>query len=192
MVLRADGETVPGCIPLVSVHASPIWDTREGPFCYNFYSRRCLGEYEGEWVSSTVAEGMEAAYEQVGVDCYMMLAGFVVAAGDVAEGCTDTIVDATVVGNGTRLINHSCEPNCSVTERELGTVLVLKIFTVKGIWAGAEIRYDYQLSGGGGAIHCRCGTCVSGVWYEDQWDWHRLYSCTVSLLVLRCSYRENE
>lgn len=86
----------------------------------------------------------------------MMAVDSGVADGDMAEGCADAVVDATVGGNSTRFMSHSCEPNCTIYEMEHGTALVLEIFAVKEIRSGSEITYDYSFSEGG-KIHFRCG-----------------------------------
>ncbi|MBX9927337.1 MAG: SET domain-containing protein-lysine N-methyltransferase [Gemmatimonadaceae bacterium] len=50
-----------------------------------------------------------------------------------------TVIDATVGGNDSRFINHSCEPNCE-TEIEKGRVFV---FALRDIKVGEELAYDY-------------------------------------------------
>lgn len=77
-----------------------------------------------------------------------------------------TVIDAGVGGNEARFINHSCEPNCkAVTEKRR-----VYIEALKGIAAGEELTYDYNLTREGkddAAMEkryaCRCGakTCRS-------------------------------
>lgn len=71
-----------------------------------------------------------------------------------------TIVDATVGGNDSRYINHSCEPNCeAVIERKR-----VFIEALRDIRPGEELTYDYHLDYEGGypprwreRYACRCG-----------------------------------
>lgn len=102
-----------------------------------------------ERILGEVANAREVAFRCAGVNCYMMMAvGGRVAAGDVAEGRADPVVDATVACNSTRLIKHWWEPNRTINEMDHATVLVLEILAVKEIQAGAEIMYDYLFRGG--------------------------------------------
>ena len=58
----------------------------------------------------------------------------------------DTI-DGGRGGNATRHINHSCTPNCeAVEERGVKDRLLLRIYTLTSMEAGAEVFLDYKLS----------------------------------------------
>ena len=74
---------------------------------------------------------------------------------------TRTVIDATVDGNESRYLNHSCEPNC---ESEIVDGRVY-ISALRDIAPGEELCYDYayERSGDEGQsdetlYQCRCGT----------------------------------
>jgi SET domain-containing protein len=71
-----------------------------------------------------------------------------------------TVIDAGVRGNAARFINHSCAPNCE-TLIEDGRVFIRAL---RGIEAGEELSYDYQIKRERGdppdidaIFACRCG-----------------------------------
>jgi SET domain-containing protein len=73
-----------------------------------------------------------------------------------------TVIDATVGGNESRFINHSCNPNCeSVIERAR-----VFIDAIRSIRPGEELTYDYAYTRDGteteeeetGLYGCRCGS----------------------------------
>ena len=72
-----------------------------------------------------------------------------------------TVIDATVDGNDSRYINHSCDPNCE-SEVVRGRVYILAL---REIAAGEELHYDYAYQRDGteseveeSQYRCRCGT----------------------------------
>ena len=72
----------------------------------------------------------------------------------------NVVIDATVGGNDSRFINHSCDPNCE-SNIENRRVFVDAITTIE---PGAELSYDYQIGrerddpANVDAIYaCRCG-----------------------------------
>ncbi|GAB4818653.1 hypothetical protein N2152v2_005699 [Parachlorella kessleri] len=95
-------------------------------------------QYRGELISRDMADLREKRYwERQGHECMYMFA---------LEG-TPWIIDATNAGNAARYINHSCEPNCvaeNVVDKDKNHYVC--IFTGdKGVKAGQEVTYDYQL-----------------------------------------------
>ncbi len=71
----------------------------------------------------------------------------------------ERVLDATLKGNLSRFINHSCDPNCysRVVSFE-AKVKKLLIFALKDIEAGEEIVYDYKFpEDEGEKINCHCG-----------------------------------
>lgn len=58
-------------------------------------------EYIGEVIRQSVADDRERKYTKMGIGSSYLF-----------RIDADTIVDATVRGNLSRFINHSCEPNC--------------------------------------------------------------------------------
>src|SRR5256885_13754853 len=73
-----------------------------------------------------------------------------------------TLIDATEGGNATRLINHSCEPNCvAIEEADDEGDLQIVFRTKRRIRVGEELFIDYRLDVGTedpAAYRCRCGS----------------------------------
>lgn len=71
---------------------------------------------------------------------------------------TETI-DASKMGNLSRFINHSCEPNCTAERWLVLNELCVGIFAAKFIAAGTELTFDYNFAQHGGARQrCYCGS----------------------------------
>lgn len=51
------------------------------------------------------------------------------------------VIDAARGGNGSRWINHSCDPNCETTEEEDR----IFVYALRSIRAGEELFYDYKI-----------------------------------------------
>jgi uncharacterized protein len=71
-------------------------------------------------------------------------------------------IDGAKGGNGTRHLNHSCDPNCeAVEEYDDAGRLLLKFQTIVPVEAGDELFIDYCLTADDGAppsdYPCRCG-----------------------------------
>ncbi|GCC31061.1 hypothetical protein chiPu_0009515 [Chiloscyllium punctatum] len=56
----------------------------------------------------------------------------------------DEIIDATLKGNCSRFMNHSCEPNCETQKWTVNGQLRVGFFTTKTVPAGTELTFDYQ------------------------------------------------
>ena len=72
-------------------------------------------------------------------------------------------IDGGKGGNGTRHLNHSCEPNCeAVEEYDDAGRLLLKFHTLVAVDAGEELFIDYCLTADDGSTAadypCRCGS----------------------------------
>lgn len=100
----------------------------------------------GEVIGSRVADLREKRYEKRGLDMYMFRLD------------RSTIVDATLMGNKARFINHSCDPNC--TSRIIahdGRKHIVIVSGAKAIGKGEELTYDYKLSSDDDVkIKCYC------------------------------------
>ncbi|XP_068180647.1 histone-lysine N-methyltransferase SETD2 isoform X2 [Antennarius striatus] len=68
------------------------------------------------------------------------------------------IIDATLKGNCSRFMNHSCEPNCETQKWTVNGQLRVGFFTTKPVTAGTELTFDYQFQRyGKEAQKCFCG-----------------------------------
>eukprot|EP00184_Porphyridium_aerugineum_P005077 CAMPEP_0184696560 /NCGR_PEP_ID=MMETSP0313-20130426/3803_1 /TAXON_ID=2792 /ORGANISM="Porphyridium aerugineum, Strain SAG 1380-2" /LENGTH=326 /DNA_ID=CAMNT_0027155197 /DNA_START=53 /DNA_END=1033 /DNA_ORIENTATION=- len=111
-------------------------------------------EYAGELIRSILTDRREKYYEARGIGHYMFRID------------ADQVVDATVVGNAARFINHSCDPNCSsrIVTIDLDNNLkrkVILIFARRPIGKDEEVTYDYQLSPNADdeyTMTCRCNS----------------------------------
>lgn len=57
---------------------------------------------------------------------------------------TTTVIDATIIGNIGRYINHSCQPNCMVIPVRVDSLIPrLAIFAINNIQSNEEITYHY-------------------------------------------------
>lgn len=61
-----------------------------------------------------------------------------------SDNVTTTVIDATVIGNIGRYINHSCRPNCMIIPVRVDSLIPrLAIFAIKDIQCNEEITYHY-------------------------------------------------
>lgn len=61
-----------------------------------------------------------------------------------SDHTTTTVIDATIIGNIGRYINHSCEPNCMIVPVRIDSLIPrLAIFAIKDIQCNEEITYHY-------------------------------------------------
>ncbi len=67
------------------------------------------------------------------------------------------VIDATLRGNLGRLLNHSCDPNCSSKIIGVDSTCRVALFTSRDISIGEELTYDYRLSDDGDVVPCHCG-----------------------------------
>ena len=55
------------------------------------------------------------------------------------------VVDGQYMGNATRFINHSCEPNCEMIKWTVGGEPRMALFAgSRGVMTGEELTYDYN------------------------------------------------
>lgn len=128
----------------VSVYASGIHG--RGLFCKRDISAgEMIIEYAGERIRSILTDYREKYYDRKGIGCYMFRLD------------DDVVVDATVKGNAARFINHSCDPNCySKIVDILGSKHII-IFSLRKIFPGEELTYDYKFPREEDKIECYCG-----------------------------------
>lgn len=83
----------------------------------------------------------------------------------------DEIIDATVKGNVTRFINHSCEPNCETQKWAVNGDPRIGFFTLRDLKAGEEITFDYQFQRYGRKAqkcYCEAPSCRGYIGGKEQ------------------------
>ncbi|KAG5639744.1 hypothetical protein H0H81_000024 [Sphagnurus paluster] len=104
-------------------------------------------EYVGEVIRAQVADKREKAYERQGIGSSYLFR--------IDE---DLVVDATKKGNLGRLINHSCDPNCTAKIITINGEKKIVIYAKQDIELGDEITYDYHFPFEQDKIPCLCGS----------------------------------
>ncbi|TCD64897.1 histone methyltransferase set1 [Steccherinum ochraceum] len=104
-------------------------------------------EYVGEVIRAAVADRREKAYERQGIGSSYLFR--------IDE---DLVVDATKKGNLGRLINHSCDPNCTAKIITINGEKKIVIYAKQDIELGNEITYDYHFPIEQDKIPCLCGS----------------------------------
>ncbi|KAL6309422.1 hypothetical protein BKA93DRAFT_723765 [Sparassis latifolia] len=104
-------------------------------------------EYVGEIIRAQVADKREKAYERQGIGSSYLFR--------IDE---DLVVDATKKGNLGRLINHSCDPNCTAKIITINGEKKIVIYAKQDIELGSEITYDYHFPIEQDKIPCLCGS----------------------------------
>ncbi|KAF8153235.1 hypothetical protein B0H34DRAFT_663177 [Crassisporium funariophilum] len=104
-------------------------------------------EYVGEVIRAQVADKREKAYERQGIGSSYLFR--------IDE---DLVVDATKKGNLGRLINHSCDPNCTAKIIAISGEKKIVIYAKQDIELGDEITYDYHFPFEQDKIPCLCGS----------------------------------
>lgn len=68
-------------------------------------------------------------------------------------------IDARNVANLSRFVNHSCDPNCRLTQVNVGGRIRCGIFAIRDLEAGTFLSYDYKFdTRHGDQFVCRCGS----------------------------------
>ncbi|KAL8574531.1 hypothetical protein ACOMHN_057530 [Nucella lapillus] len=70
----------------------------------------------------------------------------------------DELIDATLKGNNSRFLNHSCNPNCETQKWTVNGELRVGFFTKRTVSTGEELTFDYQFEFYGEPQKCYCGT----------------------------------
>ncbi|KAG1737512.1 uncharacterized protein EDB91DRAFT_1237881 [Suillus paluster] len=104
-------------------------------------------EYVGEIIRAQVADKREKVYERQGIGSSYLFR--------IDE---DLVVDATKKGNLGRLINHSCDPNCTAKIITINGEKKIVIYAKQDIELGDEITYDYHFPIEHDKIPCLCGS----------------------------------
>lgn len=71
----------------------------------------------------------------------------------------DWYIDARYMGNLSRFMNHSCEPNCHLVPFNVGGYMRIAIIALKDIQVGEYLTYSYRFESTDlpGKFTCRCG-----------------------------------
>ncbi|XP_063224912.1 histone-lysine N-methyltransferase SETD2 isoform X2 [Bacillus rossius redtenbacheri] len=78
---------------------------------------------------------------------------------------SDAIIDATMRGNISRFINHSCDPNAETQKWTVNGELRIGFFSTRPVAAREEVTFDYQLQRyGKEAQRCYCEAAVCRGW----------------------------
>ncbi|XP_050537456.1 histone-lysine N-methyltransferase trithorax [Daktulosphaira vitifoliae] len=101
-------------------------------------------EYTGEVIRSEVSDVRERLYNKKGIDCYMFRID------------QDTVIDATMNGNSSRFINHSCDPNCQSKIETIHGKKHIMILAKRKVLQGEELTYDYKFPLEDDKITCHC------------------------------------
>ncbi|KAI6132920.1 hypothetical protein EV401DRAFT_1848992 [Pisolithus croceorrhizus] len=106
-------------------------------------------EYVGEIIRAAVADKREKLYERQGIGSSYLFR--------IDE---DLVVDATKKGNLGRLINHSCDPNCTAKIITINGEKKIVIYAKQDIELGDEITYGkyYHFPIEQDKIPCLCGS----------------------------------
>lgn len=103
-----------------------------------------LMRYEGEIIGKCMSDKRERNYMKNNMRSVYMF--------KVDE---DIIIDATLIGNKARYINHSCNPNCfSLTDTNHKSILY---YSMREIQPGEELTIDYYYSEEHPNEICHCG-----------------------------------
>ncbi|CAH0557782.1 unnamed protein product [Brassicogethes aeneus] len=83
----------------------------------------------------------------------------------------DAIIDATMKGNISRFINHSCDPNAETQKWTVNGELRIGFFSTRTILAGEEITFDYRFQRyGKEAQKCYCEAATCRGWLGERPD----------------------
>lgn len=84
---------------------------------------------------------------------------------------SDQLIDATNMGNISRFINHSCDPNAETQKWTVNGELRIGFFSKTFIEAGEEINFDYRLERyGREPQRCYCGAANCRGWLGEAPD----------------------
>jgi len=106
----------------------------------------CVGEYTGELITDKEAGKRLAKYERKNLSNYTY------------STCTDSLsIDAQRMGNHTRFINHSCEPNCVAKSIIVDGIPRRMMITTEIIGKDEQLFLNYSRAYFIGMI-CECNT----------------------------------
>lgn len=104
-------------------------------------------EYIGELIREGIVDDREKGYNEIGIGSSYLF-----------RIDDNWIIDATKMGNHSRFMNHSCDPNCSAKVILSGGSKKVVIYALRDILSGDEITYDYKFPHEDDKIPCHCGS----------------------------------
>lgn len=100
-------------------------------------------EYKGEVIGKCVSDKREKLYKMNNLNSIYMFA--------VSE---DRIIDATLMGNKARYVNHSCNPNCEAVLSQIDKAI--KYCSIRDIEPNEELLIDYNMAFDSSSDACNC------------------------------------
>ncbi|PVU85872.1 hypothetical protein BB560_006878 [Smittium megazygosporum] len=136
-----------------------VFFAKSGIHNYGLFTREHISsgefviEYIGERIRSILADHRETRYAKIGFGkdcCYLFRVDH------------ETVIDATLMGNIARFVNHSCDPNCIAKVIVVDGSKRIGIYAKTDIKVGDEITYDYKFSieDTDEKIPCLCGAAT--------------------------------
>lgn len=106
-------------------------------------------EYLGDIVRPKIADEREKRYNDQGIGSSYLF-----------RIDDDKVIDATIMGNQARFINHHCDPNCYAKVIPVAQSKRIVIYSKRDIQAGEEVTYDYKfpIEPDELKIKCLCGS----------------------------------
>jgi SET domain-containing protein len=129
MIIEYAGETIRPCLTV-----GPLVNPEKGLLCGRPVSSSLPIIRQANSPPSQFQDKREKYYDSRSIGCYMFRID------------DDVVVDATLVGNAGRFINHSCDPNCASRIIQVEGAKHIVIFAERPIEAGEELTYDYKVS----------------------------------------------
>mmetsp|Transcript_32409 Transcript_32409/g.63370 ORF Transcript_32409/g.63370 Transcript_32409/m.63370 type:complete len:307 (+) Transcript_32409:330-1250(+) len=115
---------------------------------HDYPQNTVLIEYLGEVIRKDVADRREKRYEDSGIpSCYMFR---------INDEC---IVDSTLKGNNSRMINHSCDPLCYTRVISVDGEEKILVIASRDVKKGDELTYNYFFAAEDeeDTLVCNCG-----------------------------------
>ncbi|KAK9076781.1 hypothetical protein SSX86_005115 [Deinandra increscens subsp. villosa] len=141
-------------------------------------------EYVGEVISDAMCEQRLWKMKNQGIKNFYMC--------EVRKNFT---IDATVKGNASRFLNHSCGPNCNLEKWDVDGETRVGVFAARSIKVGEPLTYDYRFVQFGPEVKCKCGaSCCQGYLGSKKkipklglldWGAKRRRTATASLTIIR-------
>ena len=135
---------IPKEVFMLNVCVFYVSDAKKGQFVI---------EYVGELISDeTCRERVRKGINDGVINYYMLTID------------KDCIIDAGPMGNLSRFMNHSCDPNCETQKWTVNGEVRVGLFAKRDIKTGEELVFDYQLDCLG-VFHYTSDACFPKTFY---------------------------